>query len=155
MPAELDELTRKVTLMQMEEAALKKEDDTLSKERLADLQKELAELNADLSNRKAKWENEKTSVDKLSKLREQIEHLNGEMEIAQRNGDYEKAGELQYSQIPALRAELAREEEALKNKEVYEVKIPIKLPVSKINLIYLKEQLNKADKQFIKDYLKK
>ena len=118
MPAELDELTRKVTLMQMEEAALKKEDDTLSKERLADLQKELAELNADLSNRKAKWENEKTSVDKLSKLREQIEHLNSEMEIAQRNGDYEKAGELQYSQIPALRAELAREEEALKNKDL-------------------------------------
>ncbi len=117
MPSDLDELSRKVTQMQIEEAALKKEDDPLSKERLEALQKELAEQRDVLNNRKAQWENEKKSVDDLSKLREQIEAMNGEIEIAQRNGDYEKAGELQYSKLPALRTKLLQEEEKAKEKD--------------------------------------
>ncbi len=97
MPTELDELNRHVMQMEIEEAALKKEDDNLSKERLANLQRELAEEKAELDKRKAQWDNEKNSVEKLSKLREEIEAVSGRIEIAQREGDYEKAGELQYS----------------------------------------------------------
>jgi len=118
MPAELDELNRRVMQMEIEELALKKENDRLSQERLATLQKELAELRDDLNNRKAQWSNEKASVDKLSKLREEIEQLHGEMEIAKRNGDYEKAGELQYSKLPALRKQLEIEEESIKEKDL-------------------------------------
>ncbi len=117
MPSDLDELSRKVTQMQIEEAALKKEDDPLSKERLSALQKELAELRDDLNIRKAQWENEKKSVDDLATLREQIEAMNSEIEIAQRNGDFEKAGELQYSKLPALRTRLLQEEEKAKEKD--------------------------------------
>ena len=118
MPTELDELNRHVMQMEIEEAALKKEEDNLSKERLATLQKELAEEKAELDKRKAQWDNEKNSVEKLSKLREEIEAVNVQIEIAQREGDYEKAGELQYSRLPALKRQLELEEEAVKNKEL-------------------------------------
>ncbi|MBO4458510.1 MAG: ATP-dependent chaperone ClpB [Butyrivibrio sp.] len=117
MPAELDELNRKIMQMQIEEAALKKEDDSLSAERLANLQKELAELKEEFDSRKAQWENEKQAVDKLASMREQIETVNSEIAIAQRNGDYEKAGELQYGKLPALKKELEEAEEAAHKKE--------------------------------------
>ena len=118
MPTELDELNRRVMQMEIEEAALKKEDDNLSKERLKNLQRELAEEKAELDKRKAQWDNEKHSVEKLSKLREEIEALNGQIEIAQREGNYEKAGELQYSRLPSLKKQLEIEEEAVKEKDL-------------------------------------
>ena len=89
MPTELDELQRKAMQMEIEETALKKENDRLSQERLANLQKELAELKEELNNRKAQWENEKASVEKLSRLREEIDAVSTQVEIAQREGDYE------------------------------------------------------------------
>lgn len=118
MPTELDELQRKVMQMEIEETALKKEDDRLSQERLEDLQKELAELKEELNNRKAQWENEKASVEKLSKLREEIDAVGSQIEIAQREGDYEKAAELSYSKLPALKKQLEIEEEQVKNKDL-------------------------------------
>ena len=118
MPTELDELHRRVMQMEIEETALKKETDNLSKERLADLQKELAELKEEFNNRKAQWDNEKSSVDKLSKLRETIEGINNEIQIAQREGNLEKAAELSYGKLPALKQELARAEEEVKNKDL-------------------------------------
>ncbi len=118
MPSELDELQRKVMQMEIEETALKKEDDRLSQERLENLQKELAELKEELNNRKAQWENEKSSVEKLSKLREEIDALGGQIEIAQREGDYEKAAELSYSKLPSLKKQLEIEEEQVKNKDL-------------------------------------
>ncbi len=118
MPTELDELNRRVMQMEIEEAALKKEDDSLSRERLANLQRELAEEKAELDKRKAQWDNEKHSVEKLSKLREEIEAVNGQIEVAQREGNYEKAGELQYSKLPALKRQLEIEEETVKNKDL-------------------------------------
>ena len=110
MPTELDELQRKVTQLEIEETALKKEDDRISKERLADLQKELAELKDQFNTRKAQWDNEKASVDKLSKLREERDRINNEIQIAEREGDYEKAGRLKYSELPALEKQLEQEE---------------------------------------------
>ncbi len=118
MPTELDELQRKVMQMEIEETALKKEDDRLSQERLETLQKELAELKEELNNRKAQWENEKASVEKLSKLREEIDGVSSQIEIAQREGDYEKAAELSYSRLPALKKQLEVEEEQVKNKDL-------------------------------------
>ena len=118
MPTELDELQRKVMQMEIEETALKKEDDRLSQERLEGLQRELAELKEELNNRKAQWENEKTSVEKLSKLREEIDAVGSQIEIAQREGDYEKAAELSYSKLPALKKQLELEEEQVKNKDL-------------------------------------
>ena len=118
MPAEMDELNRRILQMQIEEAALKKEDDSLSKERLTNLQKELAELRADFDNRKAQWSNEKASVDKLAALREQIENMNNEIQKAQREGDLEKAAELQYGKLPALKKELEDAEESVKEEEL-------------------------------------
>ena len=97
MPTELDELRRKVLQMEIEETALKKEDDRLSQERLETLQKELAELREEYSNRMAQWENEKASIEKLHKIREEIDNVNNQIEIAQREGDYEKLSELSYS----------------------------------------------------------
>ena len=118
MPTELDELQRKVMQMEIEETALKKEDDRISQERLGDLQKELAELKEELNNRKAQWENEKASVEKLSKLREEIDAIGSQIEIAQREGDYEKAAELSYSKLPSLKKQLEIEEEQVKNKDL-------------------------------------
>ena len=118
MPTELDELQRKIMQMEIEEAALKKEDDRLSQERLASLQKELAEWKEEFNNRKAQWDNEKASVEKLSKLREQIENINGEIQIAQREGNLEKAAELSYGRLPALKKQLEIEENRVKNEDL-------------------------------------
>lgn len=117
MPTELDELNRKVTQMEIEEAALKKEDDQISAERLMDLQKELAECREELESQKATWENEKNSVERLQKLREEIEAMNNEIQIASREGDLEKAAELSYGKLPALKKQLEIEEEKSKSTE--------------------------------------
>ncbi len=117
MPTELDELNRKVTQMEIEEAALKKEDDQISAERLADLQQELAECREELESQKATWENEKNSVERLQKLREEIEAMNNEIQIASREGDLEKAAELSYGKLPALKKQLEIEEEKTKSTE--------------------------------------
>ena len=116
MPTELDELQRKITQLEVEETALKKEDDRLSQERLAELQKELAELKEDFAGKKAQWDNEKASVDKLSKLREEIDATNSEIQIAQREGNLEKAAELSYGKLPSLKKQLEIEEENVKGK---------------------------------------
>lgn len=118
MPTEIDELQRKVMQMEIEEAALKKEDDRLSKDRLLALQKELAELKEEFNNRKAQWDNEKASVEKLSKLREQIDAVSNDIQIAQRNGDLEKAAELSYGQLPSLKKQLEIEEEKVRSKDL-------------------------------------
>ncbi len=118
LPSELDEKARRIMQLEIEEAALKKETDRLSQDRLADLQKELAELRDEFAAQKAQWENEKASVDKLSKLREEIEHLNGEIQAAQQRYDLNKAAELQYGKLPELKKQLAEEEERVKNKDL-------------------------------------
>ncbi len=118
MPTELDELRRRVMQLEIEETALKKEDDHLSRERLANLQKELAELKEELQNRMAQWENEKASVEKLSKIREEIDEVNSRIQIAQRDGDYEKAAELSYGKLPALKQQLEIEEDKVSAEEL-------------------------------------
>ena len=118
MPTELDELQRRIMQMEIEEAALKKEDDRLSQERLEALQKELAEWKEEFNNRKAQWDNEKASVDKLSGLREQIEAIGSEIQIAQREGNLEKAAELSYGKLPALKKQLEIEENKVKNEDL-------------------------------------
>ena len=117
LPTDLDEVQRKIMQMEIEEAALKKEDDRLSKERLAELQKELAEMREDFKARKAKWENEKASVEKVSRLREEIESVNSEIQIAQRNYDLNKAAELQYGRLPQLKKQLEEEEERVARED--------------------------------------
>ena len=117
LPAELDEVQRKIMQMEIEEAALKKEDDRLSKERLEELQKELAEMREDFKARKARWENEKASVEKVSKLREEIESVNSEIQIAQRNYDLNKAAELQYGRLPELKKQLEEEDERVAKED--------------------------------------
>ena len=114
LPTELDELQRRIMQLEIEEAALKKEDDRISGERLANLQKDLAELKDAFNNRKAQWDNEKASVDRLSKLREEIEELGSQIQIAQREGNLEKAAELSYGKLPALKKQLEAEEEKMK-----------------------------------------
>jgi len=118
MPAELDELQRRIMQMEIEEAALKKETDKQSLERLEYLQKELAELRDDFNSKKAKWDNEKHSVENLSKLREQIEEMNKEIEKAQRDYDLNRAAELQYGELPKLQEQLAMEEEKVNSREL-------------------------------------
>ena len=118
MPAELDELQRKVMQLEIEEAALKKETDNLSKDRLENLQKELAELRDEFNVKKAQWDNEKSGVEKLSRLREDIEAMNKEIALAQRNYDLEKAAELQYGRLPQLQKQLEIEEEKIKAQEM-------------------------------------
>ena len=118
MPTELDELNRKIMQMEIEEAALKKETDRLSAERLETLQKELAELKDEFNSKKAKWENEKNSVERLSKLREQIEDVNKQIQNAKQHYDLNKAAELQYGELPKLQKQLEEEEEIVKNKDL-------------------------------------
>ncbi len=118
MPAELDELSRKVMQLEIEEAALKKETDRLSKDRLEDLQKELAELHDEFTAKKAQWENEKASVDRLSSLREEIESVNREIQAAQQKYDLNRAAELQYGRLPQLQKELAAEEEKVRGQDL-------------------------------------
>ena len=118
MPAELDETRRRIMQLEIEEAALKKETDNLSKDRLAELQKELAEEKSGFDERVAKWNNEKASVDKVSKLKEEIEQLNNKIEQAKRNYDLELAGRLQYAELPKLEAELKESEDNIKGKDM-------------------------------------
>ena len=117
LPTELDEQQRKILQLEIEETALKKEEDKLSQERLEDLRKELAELKDSFAVKKAQWENEKQRVDNLSKLREEIDSVSSEIQIAQQNGDLNRAAELQYGRLPQLRKELAQSEEAMQSGE--------------------------------------
>ncbi len=117
MPSEMDELNRKIMQLEIEETALKKEEDRLSQERLVDLQKELAELKEDYNVKKAQWDNEKNSVGKLQKLREEIEDVNNQIEIATRDGDWERAAELSYGRLPKMKQELEELEKTAENKE--------------------------------------
>ena len=110
MPTELDVISRKIIQCEIEEAALKKEDDQLSQARLADIQKELAELRDDFNAGKAKWENEKNAIGKVQKLREDLEQANADLEKAQREYDLEKAAQLQYGAIPELKKQLEEQE---------------------------------------------
>ncbi|MDO4187648.1 MAG: ATP-dependent chaperone ClpB [Lachnospiraceae bacterium] len=118
MPTELDELNRRKMQLEIEEVALKKEDDKLSMERLEALQKELADVKEKYNARFTQWENEKASVDKLSTLRAQIEDVKNQIQIASRNLDYEKAGELSYGTLPKLKAELEEAEKTTGEKEM-------------------------------------
>ena len=104
--------------LEIEEAALKKETDKLSQERLEDLQKELAELRDEFNAKKASWDNEKNSVEKLQKIREEIEDLNKQIQSAQQNYDLEKAAELQYGRLPQLKKQLEQEEEIVKSRDM-------------------------------------
>ena len=117
MPTELDEQRRKIMQLEIEESALKKETDNLSKERLADLQKELAEMRDTFNTQKAQWDNEKHSVEKLQKLREQIEDINKQIQKAKQNYDLEKAAELQYGELPKLQKQLEIEERQVKESD--------------------------------------
>ena len=162
MPAELDELNRKVMQMEIEETALKKETDKLSADRLEELQKELYELKDELSNKKAQWENEKQAVSRVSELREQLEQVKNEIAAAQQNYDLDKAAELQYGKLPQLQKQLEEEEEAVKAREITLVHESVTdeeiaaiisrwtgIPVSKLNesernkTLHLDEELHK------------
>ncbi|OQA24711.1 MAG: Chaperone protein ClpB [Firmicutes bacterium ADurb.Bin354] len=162
LPTELDEEQRRIIQMEIEVAALKKEDDNLSKERLEDLSRELAETKESFAVKKAQWENEKSAVDKLSKIREQIESVNNDIQIAQREGNLEKAAELSYGTLPALKKELEQEEELAGKREARLVHENVSedeigriisrwtgIPVSKLNeserskTLHLDEQLHK------------
>ena len=110
MPTELDKISRKIIQHEIEEAALKKEEDELSRARLADIQKELAEMRDEFNAGKAKWENEKNAIGKVQKLREELEQANAQLEKAQREYDLEKAAQLQYGTIPSLQKQLQEEE---------------------------------------------
>ena len=162
MPTELDELNRRVMQLEIEETALKKETDRLSQDRLAELQKELSELRDDLSVKKAQWDNEKNAVEKVSQLREQLEKIKKDIATAEQSYDLEKAAELKYSELPQVEAELAAEEERLKEKEVTLVHENVTdeeiasivsrwtgIPVSKLNeternkILHLDDELHK------------
>ena len=118
LPTELDGLQRRIMQMEIEEAALKKETDKPSRDRLEVLQKELAELRDEFNSQKAQWDNEKKAVENLSALREQIEAMNKEIELAKRNYDLNKAAELQYGELPKLQQQLAIEEEKVNSREM-------------------------------------
>ena len=118
MPTELDEIRRKIMQHEIEEAALKKEDDKLSKAHLQEVQQELSEMRDQFNEMKAKWENEKNAISKVQKLREELEQVNAEIERAERDYDLNRAAELKYGRLPALQKELAEEETiAEKQKE--------------------------------------
>ena len=118
MPTELDEQRRKIMQLEIEEAALKKETDNLSKDRLENLQKELAEMRDQFNTQKAQWDNEKHSVEKLQKLREQIEDMNKQIQQAEQHYDLEKMAELQYGELPKLQKTLENEEQKIKNTDL-------------------------------------
>ncbi len=118
MPTEIDELSRKIMQMEIEEAALKKETDRLSQERLEALEKELAEKREEFDGLKAKWDNEKNSVEILQKLREQIDETNSQIQIAKQKYDLNKAAELQYGKLPELQSKLEEAEKAVKDKDL-------------------------------------
>ena len=110
MPQELDDVRRRIMQHEIEEAALKKEDDALSRERLSVIQKELADMREQFNAMKARWENEKNSIGKVQKLREEIEHMGSEIAEAERNYDLNRAAELKYGKLPQLQKELADQE---------------------------------------------
>ncbi|MBE6915900.1 MAG: ATP-dependent chaperone ClpB [Ruminococcaceae bacterium] len=110
MPQELDEASRKIMQYEIEEAALKKETDSLSKEHLAEIQKELAQLRSEFHEMKARWENEKNAINKVQKLREELEQINAEIEQAEMKYDLNRAAELKYGRLPELKKELESEE---------------------------------------------
>ena len=118
MPTELDELKRKVMQLEIEETALKKEDDRLSKERLENLQKELAEFRDEFNSKYAKWESEKDSVSNLSKIREKIEDVNNQIQIAERKYDLETVARLRYGELLTLNKQLEEEENKVKNQQL-------------------------------------
>ena len=117
MPTELDEISRKIMQHEIEETALKKEKDEFSKKRLEDIQKEKAELKEKFNQMKAKWENEKEAISKVQKLREEIESVNAQIEMAERNYELNKAAELKYGKLPGLQEELKKEEEIAEKQE--------------------------------------
>ncbi len=117
LPTELDEMQRHIMQMEIEEAALKKETDNLSRERLATLQKNLAEQRDIFNVQKAQWENEKKAVDGLKVYREKIDELNSQIEIAKREYNLEKAAQLQYGELPKLQKEMAEAESRMKDKD--------------------------------------
>ena len=120
MPSELDEVSRKIMQLEIEETALKKEIDEISRQRLADIQKEIAELRTKFNEMKAKWENEKEEIGKVQKLREEIEKVNVEIEKAERAYKLNKAAELKYGKLPELQKQLDMEEEkSEKRKDEY------------------------------------
>ncbi|MGN0395865.1 MAG: ATP-dependent chaperone ClpB [Coprococcus sp.] len=158
MPVEVDEITRKIMQLEIEEAALKKENDHMSKQRLADLQAELSELKDEANTLKAKWENEKAGVEKIRNLKEELEQVKADIQVAQRNYDLNKAAELQYGKLPAVKKELEAAEAAASDKErelVHEVvseeeisKIVSKwtgIPVSKLTESEKSKTLNLAN----------
>ena len=110
LPTELDDISRKIMQLEIEEAALKKDDDELTKAHLSEVQKELADQREKFNEMKARWESEKNAIGKVTKLREDIEHVNAEMEKAQRSYDLNRLAELQYGELPRLKKELAEEE---------------------------------------------
>lgn len=126
MPVELDEISRRIMQLEIEEAALKLEEDNLSKERLEKLQEELRELHEKFASMKADWDNEKMGVDKIRSLKEEMEQINNEIQIAQRNYDLNKAAELQYGKLPELQKELS----ALETKENSKDKVMVHENVS-------------------------
>ena len=117
MPTELDEISRKIMQLEIEEAALKKEDDHLSHERLSVIQNEIAHLRDEFQIQKAKWDDDKKAVESVQVLREQIEDMNKQIEVAQRNYDLNKAAELQYGKLPELKKRLEEEEEKIHQRE--------------------------------------
>ena len=117
MPAELDEMNHRITQLQIEEASLKKGTDELSKQRLAALEKEMAELRDSFNSKKAQWENEKNAVNKVQSLRAEVESTKAEIEKATRTGDYAKAGELQYGKLPTLQKQLEEEEKIAEERK--------------------------------------
>ena len=118
MPTELDEIRRKIMQHEIEEAALKKEDDKLSQAHLKDVQQELSQMRDQFNEMKAKWENEKDAISKVQKLREELEQVNAQIERAERDYDLNKAAELKYGRLPQLKKQLEEEETiAEKQKE--------------------------------------
>ena len=117
MPAELDDLQHRITQLQIEEASLKKETDELSRQRLANLEKELAELRDGFNSKKAQWDNEKNAINKVQSLRAEVESVKADIEKATRQGDYAKAGELQYGKLPQLQRDLESEEKLAAEKK--------------------------------------
>lgn len=120
MPEEMDEINRRIIQLEIEESALKKEDDQLSQERLAKLQKELADDREKFDAMKAQWEDEKRSVDEVQNIKEQIDRLNHQIEMAQRDNDLEKAGELKYGELPKLKAKMKSIEESASSQSDHE-----------------------------------
>ena len=162
LPSELDDQRRKIMQLEIEEAALKKETDRLSKERLQDLQRELAELRDAFNAQKAQWDNEKASIEKLQKLRESIEEMNREIEHAKQKYDLNRAAELQYGELPKLQAELSEQEKSLSQADLHLVHESVTeeeiariisrwtgIPVSKLNeterakTLHLQDELHK------------